>query len=102
MPGAHPHHRQRHHPDEGADGRQLRPDRVAVAQVPWRQGPPARVMAVSLQTLLPAGWFHSTMPPRTSPERRVKAPSRRPIAMGVTTLVVGVANVARPEATRRL
>jgi predicted aspartyl protease len=46
--------------------------------------------------------FPSTMPPRTSPERRVKAPSRRPIAMGVTTLVIEVANVARPKITERL
>ena len=34
VPRAHPHHRQRHHPAEGADGRQLRPDRVAAAEVP--------------------------------------------------------------------
>ena len=36
VPRAHPHHRQRHHPHEGTDGRQLRPDRVAAAKVPGR------------------------------------------------------------------
>jgi hypothetical protein len=42
------------------------------------------------------------MPPRTAPAQKVKAPSRRPIAMGVTTLVVEIANVAKPEVTERL
>src|SRR5205807_10412778 len=37
VPRAHPHHRQRHHPDEGADGRQLRPPGVAVEEVPRSQ-----------------------------------------------------------------
>ena len=35
------------------------------------------VGAVSLRTLLPAGWFDSTMPARTSRERRVKAVLRK-------------------------
>ena len=34
LPRAHPHHRQRHHPDEGAGGRRLRPRRVGGAQAP--------------------------------------------------------------------
>ena len=37
LPGAHPHHRQRHHPAEGARGRRLRPGGVGAAQVPRRQ-----------------------------------------------------------------
>jgi predicted aspartyl protease len=46
--------------------------------------------------------FASTMPPRKSPEGKVKAPAGRPIAMGVTTLVVGVANLANPDVSENL
>ena len=37
LPRAHPHHGQRHHPHEGADGRRLRSDRVDHAEDPRAQ-----------------------------------------------------------------
>jgi hypothetical protein len=55
--------------------------------------------------LLPESWFPSTMKPRRreSPRRKLKASSRRkPIAMGVTTLVIEVANPGKPAVTERL
>jgi predicted aspartyl protease len=42
------------------------------------------------------------MPRRASPERRATPPSRRPIAMGITTLDVDIANLAKPTRTQRV
>ena len=60
--------------------------------------------AVSLQTLLPAWWPPSTMARkrREPPRRKPKASSRRPIATGVTTLAIEIANLAKPSVTETL
>src|SRR5262249_23017316 len=101
VPRTHPYYRQRHHPHEGADGRQLRSDRVAAPQVPRR---PQRARVILERERLArvsarVGWPRWDV---ASTRRTPKAVSRRPIAMGVTTLPVEVANPARPGVTAHL
>ena len=59
---------------------------------------------VSLRTLLPVGPGDAKISRRRreSPVRKPNASSRRPIAIGVTTLFVEVAHIAKPETTERL